>query len=53
MALLGPARGRALGARLLRHAQLRTERLHGRMRADLLHSDQMQDRILAFAGHAE
>jgi preprotein translocase subunit SecA len=32
---------------------LRTERLHGRMRADLLHSDQMQDRILAFAGHAE
>ncbi|BAU91118.1 preprotein translocase subunit, ATPase [Methylorubrum populi] len=53
MALLGPARGRAFGARLLRHAQMRTERLHGRMRADLLHSDQMQDRILAFAGHAE
>ena len=53
MALLGPERGRAFGARLLRHAQLRTERLHGRMRADLLHSDQMQDRILAFAGHAE
>lgn len=53
MTLLGPERGRAFGARLLRHAQLRTERLHGRMRADLLHSDQMQDRILAFAGHAE
>jgi preprotein translocase subunit SecA len=53
IALLGPERGRVFGARLLRHAQLRTERLHGRMRADLLHSDQMQDRILAFAGHAE
>ncbi|MEZ0250272.1 MAG: preprotein translocase subunit SecA [Methylobacteriaceae bacterium] len=53
MALLGSERGRVFGARLLRHAQLRTERLHGRMRADLLHSDQMQDRILAFAGHAE
>ncbi|MER2251737.1 preprotein translocase subunit SecA [Methylorubrum podarium] len=53
MALLGPGRGGAFGAGLLRRAQLRTERLHGRMRADLLHSDQMQDRILAFAGHSE
>ncbi|CAO4167004.1 Protein translocase subunit SecA [Methylorubrum populi] len=53
MTLLGPERGQAFGRRLLRHAQRRTERLHGRMRADLLHSDQMQDRILAFAGHSE
>ncbi|MGX5777355.1 preprotein translocase subunit SecA [Methylorubrum zatmanii] len=53
MALLGPQKGQAFGRRLLRHAQRRTERLHGHMRADLLHSDQMQDRILAFAGHSE
>jgi len=53
MVLLGPKHGQAFGRRLLRHAQRRTEHLHGRMRADLLHSDQMQDRILAFAGHAE
>ncbi|MBD8909161.1 DEAD/DEAH box helicase [Methylorubrum zatmanii] len=53
MALLGPQKGQAFGRCLLRHAQRRTERLHGHMRADLLHSDQMQDRILAFAGHSE
>ncbi|MCJ2038384.1 prepilin peptidase [Methylobacterium sp. J-059] len=41
------------GRLLLRHAQARAERLHARMRADLLRSDQMQDRILAFAGHSE
>ena len=51
--LLGPRRAERLGALLLRHAQGRTERLHARMRADLLRSDQMQDRILAFAGHSE
>ncbi|GJE56846.1 MULTISPECIES: preprotein translocase subunit SecA [Methylobacterium] len=53
MALLGHERGQAFGCRLLRFAQFRTERLHARMRADLLRSDQMQDRILAFAGHSE
>nr|WP_281381190.1 preprotein translocase subunit SecA [Methylobacterium brachythecii] len=53
MPLLGEARAQFFGRHLLRFAQARTERLHARMRADLLRSDQMQERILAFAGHSE
>ncbi|MFE1601323.1 preprotein translocase subunit SecA [Methylobacterium sp. ID0610] len=45
--------GQPAGRLLLRWAQHRAERLHARMRADLLRSDRMQDRILAFAGHSE
>ncbi|TXN82124.1 preprotein translocase subunit SecA [Methylobacterium sp. WL8] len=41
------------GRFLLRFAQWRAERLHARMRTDLLRSDQIQERILAFAGHPE
>ncbi|MDR7039921.1 preprotein translocase subunit SecA [Methylobacterium sp. BE186] len=52
-ALAGARCAERLGAFLLRRAQGRTESLHARMRADLLRSDQMQDRILAFAGHSE
>lgn len=45
--------GQPAGRWLLRWAQRRAERLHARMRGDLLRADRMQDRILAFAGHSE
>ncbi|AWB21738.1 prepilin peptidase [Methylobacterium currus] len=45
--------GQPAGRLLLRWAQSRAERLHARMRGDLLRADRMQDRILAFAGHSE
>jgi len=38
---------------LLRHAQRRAERLHARMRRNLLQSDEKQSRTLAFSGRPE
>lgn len=38
---------------LLRHAQVRAERIHARMRSDLLKSDENQIRTLAFSGRPE
>ncbi len=49
MRLAGDWAGRAA----LRLAQRRAERLHARMRADLLRSDQTQTKTLAFSGRPE
>jgi preprotein translocase subunit SecA len=38
---------------LLRHSQKRAERIHARMRHDLLKSDENQTRTLAFSGRPE
>jgi preprotein translocase subunit SecA len=45
--------GEALPRWLLRHAQRRAERLHARMRRNLLQSDEKQSRTLAFSGRPE
>ncbi|MCO6049629.1 prepilin peptidase [Mesorhizobium sp. RP14(2022)] len=51
---LAPARLGEMPARLLlRHAQKRAERIHARMRRDLLKSDENQIKTLAFTGRAE
>lgn len=42
-----------IGGAALRYAQRRAERLHARMRMDLLHSDQWQMKTLAIAGKSE
>jgi preprotein translocase subunit SecA len=42
-----------IGAVALRYAQGRAERLHGRMRMDLLRSDQWQIKTLAISGRSE
>ena len=42
-----------IGGAALRYAQRRAERIHGRMRMDLLHSDQWQMKTLAISGKSE
>jgi preprotein translocase subunit SecA len=42
-----------IGSTALRYAQRRAERLHGRMRMDLLRSDQWQMKTLAISGKSE
>jgi preprotein translocase subunit SecA len=49
----GPILGEAPSRWLLRHAQRRAERVHARMRNDLLQSDEKQSRTLAFSGRPE
>jgi preprotein translocase subunit SecA len=51
--ILAPVLGRWFARWALRHVQRRTERLHARMRADLLRSDENQNRTLAFSGSPE
>jgi preprotein translocase subunit SecA len=48
-----PVLGDTLSRWLLRHAQRRAERLHARMRRNLLQSDEKQSRTLAFSGRPE
>ena len=48
-----PVIGESLSRWLLRHAQRRAERVHARMRSDLLKSDESQTRTLAFSGRSE
>jgi preprotein translocase subunit SecA len=45
--------GGALGRWAMRRAQRKAERLHGRMRAGLLRSDEILDSALAFSGNAD
>ena len=42
-----------IGSAVLRYAQRRAERIHGRMRMDLLRSDQWQMKTLAISGKSE
>jgi preprotein translocase subunit SecA len=52
-ALVRPVAGEAFARWLLRYAQRRAERLHARMRADVLRTDAMQSKVLAFTGRPE
>jgi preprotein translocase subunit SecA len=45
--------GERLGRAASRYAQMRAERLHARMRMDLLRSDQWQTKTLAISGRPE
>jgi preprotein translocase subunit SecA len=45
--------GQRLARAAIRRSQVRVERMHARMRADLLRTDTTQDRTLAFSGHSE
>jgi preprotein translocase subunit SecA len=51
-AVSGTAAAR-IGSAALRYAQRRAERIHGRMRMDLLRSDQWQMKTLAISGKSE
>ena len=51
--LARPFMGEAFARWLLRYAQRRTERIHARMRADVLKTDAMQSKVLAFTGRPE
>jgi preprotein translocase subunit SecA len=51
--LLTPLYGPAIGRWALRRAQRKAERLHARMRRDLLRNDETIDHVLAFSGKAE
>ena len=51
--LSSPVMGESLSRWFLRHAQRRAERVHARMRSDLLRSDESQTRTLAFSGRSE
>jgi len=46
-------RGEMIGRFASRYAQLRAERMHARMRVDLLYSDQWQTKALAISGKPE
>jgi preprotein translocase subunit SecA len=50
---LMPVFGMPIGRWALRRAQRRAERLHARMRRDLLRNDENLDHVLAFSGKAE
>jgi preprotein translocase subunit SecA len=52
-AVLRPFVGEAFARWLLRYAQRRTERLHAKMRAEVLKTDAMQSKVLAFTGRPE
>jgi preprotein translocase subunit SecA len=49
----GGGMGDRIGRTALRYAQQRAERVHARMRADLLRSDQWQTKTLAISGKPE
>jgi preprotein translocase subunit SecA len=49
----GDWRGKFIGRFALRYAQRRAEKLHARMRSDLLQSDQWQAKTLAISGRPE
>ena len=51
--VLMPVLGQWVGRTVLDYAQWRTERLHARMRKDLLKQDEELDRMLAFSGKPE
>ena len=51
--IVRPFIGEAFARWLLRYAQKRTERIHARMRRQLLKTDEMQTKILAFTGRPE
>lgn len=53
LATLPAALAQPLARRILRLAQAGAERLHARMRRELMNSDQNQERMLAFSGHSE
>ena len=53
LATLPASLAQPMARRLLRFAQARAERLHARMRRELMNSDQSQERMLAFSGHSE
>ena len=48
-----PFVGEAFARWLLRYGQRRAERIHAKMRRDLLKTDEMQSRVLAFTGRPE
>jgi preprotein translocase subunit SecA len=48
-----PFVGEAFARWLLRYAQRRAERIHAKMRADVLKTDAMQSKVLAFTGRSE
>jgi preprotein translocase subunit SecA len=50
---LMPLFGTRIGRWALHRAQRRAERVHARMRRDLLHNDENLDHVLAFSGKAE
>jgi len=50
---LGEQRGALMRRAILRYAQRRAEKLHARMRVDLLRSDLWQSKTLAISGKPE
>jgi preprotein translocase subunit SecA len=52
-AMLMPIWGAAIGRWALRRAQRRAERVHARIRRDLLRNDENLDHVLAFSGKSE
>ncbi len=51
--LVRPFAGEAFARWLLRYGQRRAERVHGKMRRELLRTDEMQSKVLAFTGRPE
>jgi preprotein translocase subunit SecA len=53
VAVYGGSLWRRLSKRIVRRAQRRAERIHARMRRDLLKVDDHLETALAFSGHSE